>query len=438
MSWLDENPDIVTVCTAVSDLNGQARGKRMPRARARKALDGKSKMPLSALNVDIFGHDIEASPMVFETGDRDGVLHPTDRGPVPMPWLGEPAALVPMTMHTEDGKPFLGDPRHALASVLDRYAARGWRVVAAFEMEFYLIDESEKAMAPRLERLGMGGEVLSLQALNAHDAFFSDFYAACAAMNISADTASSESGQGQYEINLMHGPAMKAADDAWLFKLLAKGLAQQHGHAATFMAKPFAQDAGSGLHVHFSILDKDGGNIFDDGTNAGSDHMRHAVAGCLDGMIASTLVFAPHQNSFARLVPGAHAPTGVCWAYENRTASIRIPEGPGIARRIEHRVAGADANPYLLLASILGAALQGIEAKSTPPAPIDGNAYEQDLVNLPTNWREAIATFSDSKIVSEIFSSTLIRNFELTKNQECAEIDRLTASEQKALYLERV
>lgn len=437
MSWFEEHPDVTAVFTATPDLNGQARGKRMPSERIRKMMEGKGKMPLSALNVDIFGHDIEDSPLVFETGDRDGRLRPTGRGPLPMPWLTEPSALVPVWMFTEEGRPFPGDARHALNGVLERYRGHGWSVIAATEMEFYLIDESDET-TPHDDRLSMGGDVLALHALEAHDAFFSELYEACAQMGIPADTASSEVGQGQYEINLVHEEAMKAADDAWLFKLLTKGLARKHGKTATFMAKPFADDAGNGMHVHFSVLDSDGRNVFNDGGEAGTDLMRFAVGGCLAAMQASALIFAPHENSFLRLVPDAHAPTGVGWAYENRTASLRIPAGPGAARRIEHRVAGGDANPYLLLAAILGAALNGIERQMTPPAPLEGNAYEQDLPSLPDTWSDAIELFAQDASIADIFPKILIANLTGTKRQELSEVGELPEDERIGLYLDRV
>lgn len=435
MSWLDDHPDITAVCTAIADLNGQARGKRMPRSQAGKVFKGFSKMPLSAINVDILGHDIEDSPLVFATGDRDGTLCPTERGPVQMPWLPEPAALVPMWMQADDGQPFAGDPRHALNAVLARFRKRGWNVIAATEMEFYLLPEGETSA--REVRLNKGGEVLSLDALHAHDVFFSELYAACAQMGIPADAASSESGQGQYEINLVHAPALRAADDAWLFKLLAKGLARNHGMTASFMAKPVADDAGNGMHVHFSVLDDDGRNVFDDGSDWGTDIMRHAVAGCLSAMEASTLIFAPHENSYHRLVPGAHAPTGVGWAYENRTASLRIPAGPGAARRIEHRVAGGDANPYLLLAAILGAAMDGIDAAEAPPPPIEGNAYEQNLPSMAPDWSTAIDIMAESEAMAGILGTTLVRNLVMTKRQELTHIFDLGEDERISVYLDR-
>lgn len=427
---------------AVADLNGQARGKRLPAGSAEKLLEAGARMPLSVLNVDIWGDDIENSPLVFQTGDRDGLLKPTDRGFVPVPWLATPTALLPMWMFTEDGKPFAGDPRHALNAVLDRFAAKGWHPVVATELEFYLIDDSAEDLkppaSPRSGKRRLGGEILSLRALDAFDGFFSELYEAALAMDIPAETAISESGMGQFEINLAHGPAMKAADDTWLFKLLAHGMARKHGFAASFMAKPYPDHAGNGMHMHFSVLDRDGRNIFDDGMDAGSDVLRAAVAGCLEAMSASTLVFAPHGSSFDRLVPGAHAPTGIAWAYENRTAAIRIPAGPPQARRIEHRVAGGDINPYLMLAAVLGAALDGIERGAEPPAPITGNAYEADLPRIPGTWADAIAAFADSDIVARFLPRQLVRNFVLTKTQELEADRELSDAERVDLYLDTV
>lgn len=440
--WLRDNPEMRSVMTAVADLNGQARGKRFPVGRADKAIAGETRMPLSALNVDIWGDDIEDSPLVFETGDRDGVLKPTERGFVPTPWLATPTAMLPMWMYTDGGKPFAGDPRHALQHVLDRYADRGWSVVAATELEFYLIDDSGDELrpppSPRSGKRRLGGEILSLRALDAFDGFFTELYDACEAMGIPAETAISESGLGQYEINLVHGPAMKAADDAWLFKLLVRGLARKHGFAASFMAKPYDDWSGNGMHLHFSVIDEDGTNIFDNGGEAGTEILHYAVGGCLEAMKASTLVFAPHGNSYARLVPGSHAPTGIGWAYENRTAAIRIPAGAPPARRIEHRVAGGDTNPYLILAVILGAALTGIEDHAVPPQPLKGNAYQRKLETLPDDWATAIDLFEASELMPRILPKELIRNFVMTKRQELTFYGELTDSERIDLYLDTV
>ncbi len=441
--WLAQHPDTRSLRVAAADLNGQARGKRLPIRYADKALAGGTRFPFSVLNLDIRGEDIEDSPLVLASGDRDGGLRPTERGLLPIPWLDRPAALLPVWMYDEAGHPFAGDPRHALARVLERYGARGLTPVAAVELEFYLIDDSGDALrVPPLPGSGKrrhAGDILSLQALDQFDSFFSDLYDGCEAMDIPADAAISEGGLGQFEINLMHqNDALRAADDAWLFKMLVKGLARKHGYAASFMAKPYAGYAGSGLHMHFSVLDQDGANVFDDGTDTGSDMLRHAVQGCLQAMPGSTLIFCPHANSFDRMTPGAHAPTGVAWAYENRTAALRIPSGPAAARRIEHRVAGGDVNPYLMVAAVLGAALNGIEDAAQPPAPITGNAYEQDLPQIASDWGDAIARFETCPQIERIFPDLLIDNYSRTKRQEMRIMAELPQDEQTALYLDTV
>jgi glutamine synthetase len=280
--------------------------------------------------------------------------------------------------------------------------------------------------------------MLSLRALDAFDAFFTDLYDACEAMDIPAETAISEAGLGQYEVNLVHGPGLKAADDAWLFKLLLRGMARRHGFAASFMAKPYADFSGNGMHVHFSVLDADGRNVFDDGGSGGTDTLRSAVAGCLAAIPGSTLIFAPHGNSYDRLVPEAHAPTGICWAYENRTAAIRIPGGEPAARRIEHRVAGGDVNPYLLLAVVLGAALSGIDTGARPPPPVRGNAYDRDLPQMPMDWDTAMAAFEADALMPRLLTPDLVRNYLMTKRQERDTYLRLSEDERVELYLDTV
>jgi glutamine synthetase len=339
-------------------------------------------------------------------------------------------------MELRKGRPFQGDPRQALRRVLDRYDARGWTVHAATELEFFLIDENDPK--PLAERLRAGGDILGLRTLEAYDAFLSRLYDACAAMGIPAETATSESGGGQFEVTLTQGPAMQAADDTWLFKMLARGLAHRHHMIATFMAKPFAEDAGTGMHMHFSVLDAEGRNVFDDGGDLGTDTLRHAVGGCLATMADATLIFAPHENSYQRLVPGSHAPTGICWGYENRTAALRIPAGPGKARRIEHRVAGGDINPYLLFAAVLGGALDGIEAETEPPPPVTGNAYDCDAPQLASDWSAAIERFSRSDLMKRIFHEDLIAQLARTKRQEIRRVSDLDEDARRALYLDRV
>lgn len=442
-NWLRKHPEVRTIRVAAADLNGQPRGKRVPTRFADKVVEDGTRFPLSVLNLDIWGEDIEDSPLVFDSGDADGVLKPTERGFMPMPWLSSPSALLPIWMFRDDGRPYPGDPRHALDAIVKRFKTMGLTPVVAMEMEFFLIDDSGRDLripaSPRSGKRRKGAETLSIRALDAFDSFFTDLYDACEEMDIPADTAISEAGLGQFEINLMHcDDALRAADDAWLFKMLVKGLARSHGFAASFMAKPYEDYAGSGLHTHFSLIDQDGKNVFDDGGAKGTDILHHAIAGCMRAMNDSTLIFAPHWNSYDRMVPGAHAPTAISWAYENRTAAIRVPSGSHKARRLEHRVAGGDVNPYLLMTAILGAALTGIEDQITPPAPITGNAYALDLPQVPNTWGAAIDAFEKSDEIKRIFAPEMIRNLVLTKRQELRYMDELTPEERVEIYLDTV
>lgn len=434
--WLAAHPDVGSLRLAICDLNGRARGKRIARAQADKA--GSARMPYSALNLDLRGDDIANSPLVFDSGDRDGTLRTTGRGPVPMPWLNTPSAMIQMALHHEDGRPFAGDPRHALNAVVDRYAARGWQAAAAFELEFFLVDASGGALRPAAApgwAAPYGGATLSLTTLDGFEAFFNDLYDGAEAMDIALGDTLSESGSSQFEAVLTHQDPLDAADDAWHFRLLVEGTARRHGMVATFQPKPFADQAGNGLHLHTSIIDAQGANIFDDGGSRGTPALRHAIAGCLSALPATTLICAPFGSSFERFVNEAHAPTRRTWGYENRTVALRVPGGSPAARRIEHRVAGGDANPYLLLAAVLGAALDGIEAGAEPPAPTTGNGYDSDAPRIPTDWAAAIDLFESDPALAGVLPADLMTNLALTKRQELAFWPDLSDSARLALTL---
>ncbi|MFU1477182.1 glutamine synthetase family protein [Roseovarius sp. C7] len=429
-----------TIRVAFCDLNGVMRGKRLPGEYEDKLSRGAIKMPLSVVNVDITGADIEDSPLVFESGDADGVLLPTGRGPMPLPWLGSDQPLYPMELRRTREDAFGADPRAALRRVLARYEARGWSVQAATELEFTLVDDTGDELA--CVRNPLNGqpiempEVLALSHMDAFDAFLTDLYQGAEEMGIPAQTVTSEAGVGQFEITLDHQDALRAADDAWLFKALIRGLARKHGLAATFMAKPFGDDAGNGMHVHFSIWGAGGQNMMDETQPGGQERLHAALAGGLAAMAGATLIFAPHANSYARLVPGAHAPTAICWGEDNRTAALRIPMGGPQSRRIENRVAGGDTNPYLVLAAILGAAIHGIENDLTPPPPIEGNAYEQDLPQLAESWTEAIDRFESDPIMAEIFGPLLRDCLVRCKRQEVEMLSDVPLDEHWKTYLD--
>lgn len=440
-----DNPsnDIETLYIGVCDLNGNLRGKRIPLHKLDNAMAGSIRMPLSVVSVDIWGADIESNGGVFVSGDIDGLCKPTERGLLKSDGAETTTALLPVWMSRDDGTPYLCDPRHALSDVVDRFKNKGLTPVVATELEFYLIDGSTGTPKPPVSPIKGNRldstSVLSLSELEEFESFLNDVYAACKAQNIPADAAIAENGCGQFEVNLLHiNDPLKAADDALFFKRVVKDVARKHNMIASFMAKPYGAESGNGFHVHFSLLDDAGNNVFNNGSEEGSDTLKFAVAGLLHAMAGSMLIFAPHLNSYRRLLPDTHAPTKATWGYENRTAAIRIPGGDPIAKRIEHRVSGADANPYLVLASILGSALSGIEKQELPNSPLEGSAYDSESDALPNNWPAAIQAFAESEEMKNVFDDTLCELFHACKQQELDRFSREVTPFEYKTYLENV
>ena len=417
----------------ITDLNGNQRGKRLPASYFSKLHTEGMKLPRSVVGLDIWGDDCAGNGLVFETGDSDGVCKPVSPELTPVPWARRPHEQALGMMFNPDNSPFLADPRQILASVVARYKAKGITAVAATELEFYLMDinsEASQRPCPPVLKHGHGRTITEVDAysiteLDGLSDFFADVRDACRVQGIPADTIISELGPGQFEINLNHiNDPLLVADQAILFKRLIKGVARKHELAASFMAKPYVDQSGNGFHVHFSLLDEDGNNIFNNGAPEGTDTLRYAIAGLMNAMADSMLVFAPNLNSYRRFEKGAHAPTYASWGYENRTVALRVPDSPNVARRIEHRVSGADANPYLVLATILSAALDGIENKTEPSAPVKGDAYSafDEARVLPNTWEGAISALENSDLLSGLLGDEFIRVFTAAKRQEQASI----------------
>ena len=260
-----------------------------------------------------------------------------------------------------------------------RFAALGLTPVVATEMEFYLLREGDDALGRPLhtqtDRVGgalAAGQTYSVENMAGMAELMHGIRDACAIQNLPVDTLIKESAPSQYEINLYHSPdALAAADQAVMLRRAIKALARKHGLRATFMAKPFGDLAGNGMHVHCSLLDSRATMRLPALVRRATSLLREAVAGCLATMNESMLLFAPNLNSYRRFQRGTHAPMAPCWGYENRTVSVRVPADAPAATRIEHRVAGADANPYLVVAAILAGMLHGIE-QLQPPAAAGG------------------------------------------------------------------
>ena len=443
MSKADNNNDFDFFIT---DLNGNQRGKRLPGSSFSKILKEGMKLPRSVVGLDIWGDDCAGNGLVFETGDSDGICQPINDSLTDVPWANRPHQQALAMMFNPDGSPFLADPRQILASIVDRYKAKGITAVAATELEFYLMDANSDATqrpCPPVLKHGHGRKMSDVDAYSITELdgladFFADVREACEIQGIPADTIISELGPGQFEINLNHiNDPLLVADQAILFKRLIKGVARKHEMAASFMAKPYMDQSGNGFHVHFSLLDDNGDNIFNNGGPEGTDTLRHAIGGLMQAMGDSMLVFAPNLNSYRRFQKGAHAPTYASWGYENRTVALRVPESPNVARRIEHRVSGADANPYLVLSAILSAALYGIENKIEPPAPVEGDAYSafDESRALPNTWDGAISAIENSALIKDVLGEEFVRVFSAAKRQEQDSINSRISDVEYESYL---
>jgi glutamine synthetase len=256
---------------------------------------------------------------------------------------------------------------------------------------------------------------------------------------VPATSALAEYGPGQFEVNLAHGAdALAACDQAVRFKRIVKCVARHHGMDATFLAKPYADMAGSGLHIHVSLNDAKGRNIFADADPRGSAPMRHAAAGLLATMAEGMAIFAPLANSWRRFRAEAYVPLTADWSVNNRGAALRVPVSDVANRRLEHRVAGADANLYLVMSWVLGGILQGLAERQEPRAPLEGNVYkgERQLGEaLPRYWPSALDRFDDSRFARELLGPELHRLFAMVKRHELDEFNRLPTPQEFALYL---
>jgi glutamine synthetase len=366
---------------------------------------------------------------VWEDGDADRVARPIRGRLTPAPWLGADVAQVPVTMFELDGRPHDLDPRHVLQRVIDRFAADGLVPVVACELEYYLVDARRGAdgriqlpQSPQTGDRPTQHQVYGLREVEEASPFLRELWAAADAMGVPLEGAISEYAPGQLELTLKHhADALRAADDAVLYKRAAKGVALRHGCEATFMAKPFADLAGSGMHLHVSVNDKAGRNIFASDKPEGEPVLAHAIGGMKALLADSMAIFAPNANSFRRFKANSYAPVAPTWGVNNRTVSVRVPAGAPNTRHIEHRVAGADAHPALALAALLAAVHHGIANKIDPGPAIVGDGYAQAAESgerIPTNWFAAVDRFAESALMKDYLGERFVRMYATVKRVE--------------------
>ena len=426
-AYLAANPDLEAIEFLISDTNGVLRGKWSPAEALSKAFETGINFPLSMFGLDVWGREVEETGLHIESGDADGFCIGVPGSIRPVPWATSRTAQCVLTMNHEDGRPFYGDPRNALAAITQKLAARGLTACAAFELEFFLLDpesdtDDEGVLWPiNVSDLGPDRQhMYALSELSELEGLFSDIREAAKDQAIPIDTMVSEAAPGQFEINLQHrDDILAAADDAVILKRLVSETARKHGLRASFMSKPFNEWAGNGMHIHVSLIGADGVNIFAD-ADEGETRRAHTIAGLLKTMCEATIFFVPTFNGFRRLQPGSYAPTRVAWGRNNRSVAVRIPPSGPAANRIEHRIAGADANPYLVGAAVLAGMMEGLDDAADPPAPIDGNAYDRKrLEHLPDNMPDAIELFEASDFIARHFGEPYRHLYAETKKAEC-------------------
>ncbi|ODN68799.1 glutamine synthetase family protein [Methylobrevis pamukkalensis] len=425
-AYLAAHPDTVQIEAFLTDPCGVQRGKILRPSELKGAYRDGRPLPCSILSLDTNGADVEGTGLLWEEGDSDRPCRPVPATICPAPWRATPSAQVILTSFEPDGRPSEADPRHALARVVDDLKARGHHPTVAVELEFYLLDPAAAAELRALPAKAANGfrpeklQAYLMQDLSDFAPFLDDVYAGAAAMGLPARTLISEYSPGQFEIVLEHrNDALRAADDAILYKRLVKGMAEKHGHLASFMAKPHADWSGSGMHLHVSLGDADGNNLFAGGEATDNRLLMAAIAGLEATMAEGMGIFAPNANSFRRFRPNSYAPVGPAWAIDNRTVPIRVTSGPPKTRHLEHRVCGADANPYLALAAVLAGMAEGIEKDLAPTAPITGNGYDQIPATLPRHWPEALRRTRGSEVLKRRLGARFMDIFLTIRETEC-------------------
>ncbi len=438
-------PGLEAVDLILPDMNGLLRGKRIAASALEKVYRHGVCLPMSLIGTDVTGNTVEETGLGYDIGDADRICRPVPGSLRIVPWQSRPTAQALLSMEDVDGQPFAANPREVLKRVVDAYRARGLTPVVAVELEFYLLDamldgngRPQTSINPGTGRRNHTTQVYYLQDLDDYRRFIEAVTDACRGQDVPADTAVAEYAPGQFEINLKHrADAVAACDDALYMKRAIKAVAEQQGLLASFMAKPFVEQAGSGLHVHVSLLDERGNNVFACTEAAPAEPLRHAIGGLQATSADCMLMFAPHANSYRRFVANAFVPLNDCWGFNNRTVAMRIPYSGPDDTRIEHRIAGADANPYLVTAAVLAGMLHGLEQRLDPGPPTVGNAYEQ-WPPRELYWRDSIAGFCDSAFVASRFGESFRHIFGQQKWKELRSFYREVSDVEYTWYLRQV
>jgi glutamine synthetase len=432
-AWMTER-GIDDVEAFVPDMAGSARGKVVPAA---KFGDGHMKMPESVFAQTVSGRYIDDPDNVE---DRDMYLIAEHNSLRPVPWAADPAASVFMDCYHRDGSLVAKSPRAVLRNVLAKFEARGWVPIVAPEVEFYLLsphqDPNEEAEPPE-GRLGWtegANQPYSIDTMNDFDPFINEVYEYCELQRIEIDTISQEMGPAQFELNFLHGHPVDLADQVFLFKRTVREVAIKHGMRATFLAKPMEGEPGSALHVHQSIVDKDGNNIFSTPSGEESELFFNFVGGLQRYMNDALLMFAPYVNSYRRFMNPNTSPVNLAWATDNRTVGLRIPDATPDSRRVENRLAGADVNPYLVIAASLACGYLGMVEGLKPTEPTEGSAYGEDF-GLHKHIYSAVDALQESNAMRSMLGDVFVDLYASIKDQEYKEFQEIITPYEREILM---
>lgn len=448
-AFLEAHPEIEAFDIILHDANGIGRGKIIRRHELLSFYKSGRHLPISILGLDICGEDVHETGLIWDQGDGDLRAWPIPGTLVPLHGTNPPRGEVFMSMYSLDGERMTSDPRHSLQAQVDALAADGLFPAGAFELEFFLLDNErgpDGKMQPARDvlddRKSNKTEVYSVDHLHGMLPLFSDIYAGAKKAGITAETLISEYAPGQYELTLNYRTdVMQAADDLMRLKRIVRAQARAHGVTACFMAKPNEDYAGSGMHFHVSMQDGKGKNVFvEEVEGQWNPTILHALGGLKETMAEAMLVFAPHANSWRRFASQSYAPVSPSWGVNNRSVALRIPAGDIKARRIEHRPAGVDANPYLVAATVLAGIRKGLKDKTDPGPEVTGNAYAEspEADAMPSDWRSAIEAAKRSDFLKEALGEDMHRTFTAIKAAEYGRVMRTVSEVDFDLYLHTV
>jgi glutamine synthetase len=429
--WLAEH-NVKHVQCLISDHTGIARGKVFP---VNKFIeDGGCRLAETILLQGATG-DLAESKYLYTLADErdiDMILKPDVNACYMLPWADEPTAMIIHDCVDHQESDIELSPRNLLKKVVALYANKGWKAVVAPEMELYLTQtttDSNMALQAPVGKSGreeIGRQSFGIDALSEFEPLLKDIYQWAAEQGLELDIVVHEEGRAQFEFNFNHGDPVNLADQVVVFKRTVKAAAEKHGITATFMAKPMSDQPGSAMHIHQSIVDiATGKNIFSDATGvtkngpSGFSEAFYHYLGGLQKYTAQVMpMFAPNVNSYRRFLVDQATPTNLHWGIENRTVGLRIPDAPAIAKRVENRLPGADANPYLAIAATLICGYIGMMEKTQPSAETTHKANKERNDHIPRNIEASIALMKNSETIRQYLGETFVDGFLATRQAE--------------------